>query len=86
MAENNLNKNGRGQKPKANIIKELAPYTTLGIQLVLTIVLGAYIGWLIDDKFETAPIFLIVLTFFGAFAGMVTFIKTVLKRSKKKNK
>ncbi len=74
-------KNKIVNKKKANnVIKELAPYSTLGIQLVLTILLGAYVGWLLDKHFETAPVFLIILTFFGAIAGMVTFIKTVLKK------
>ncbi len=67
---------------KSKIISELAPYSVLGIQLVLTIGLCAWIGWLIDDKYGTEPIFLIILSFFGAIAGMVSFIKTVMKKKK----
>jgi len=70
-------------KSKSNIMRELAPYASLGLQLVITIIIGAYIGWWLDGKYDTSPWFLIALTFFGAFAGMVSFIKTVTKRNKK---
>ncbi|MFH1051572.1 MAG: AtpZ/AtpI family protein [bacterium] len=74
--------NDRVKKPKTNIMMELAPYASLGMQLVITIVIGAYAGWWIDGKYDTEPWFLIVLTFFGAIAGMVNFIRTVTKRKK----
>lgn len=72
------------KKSKPNIMQELAPYASLGLQLVLTIIIGAYIGWWLDGKYNTSPWFLITLTFFGAFAGMFSFIRTVTKRNKNK--
>jgi len=54
----------------------------MGIQLVLTISLGAYAGWLLDEYYKTEPVFLIILTFLGAIAGMVTLIRTALKKKK----
>lgn len=68
---------------KSNIMMEIAPYASLGLQMVITIVICAYIGWWIDGKNGTSPWFLIVLTFFGAVAGMVTFLRTVMTRNKK---
>jgi F0F1-type ATP synthase assembly protein I len=64
-------------------MRELAPYASLGMQLVLTIVIFTYIGWWIDGKYDTSPWWLIILTFFGAVAGMVTFLRTVITRNKK---
>jgi ATP synthase protein I len=84
MEENNINEGGKPKKARANIIKELAPYSTLGIQLVLTILLGAWVGWMLDGRFNTKPIFLIILTFLGAIAGMVSFIKTAVKKGIKR--
>ena len=75
-------KNEERRTAKASIMRELAPYASLGTQMVLTILVGAYIGWWLDGKYDTGPWFLIILTFFGAFAGMVTFIRTVTKRKK----
>jgi len=80
--ENNLKSFYQKKSSKNNILQELAPYASLGIQLVITIVIGAYIGWWLDGRYDTSPWFLIILTFFGAIAGMVNFIKTATKRKK----
>jgi F0F1-type ATP synthase assembly protein I len=37
-----------------------------------------------DDYFQTEPVFLIIMTFLGAIAGMVTLIRTALKKKKVK--
>jgi ATP synthase protein I len=66
---------------KINVMQELAPYASLGLQLVITIIIFAYAGWWIDGKFDTRPWFLIILTFLGAIAGMVTFIRTVTRKN-----
>lgn len=77
-------KNNKNEVRSRNykIINELAPYTTLGIQIVLTISFCVWIGWIIDNKYGTEPIFLIILSFCGAIAAMVNFIKTVMKKKK----
>ena len=74
------------KQSKPNIMQELAPYASLGLQLVITIVIGAYLGWWLDGRYDTSPWFLIILTFLGAIAGMVTFIRTVTRRNKKNKK
>lgn len=71
------------KKVKSNIMQELAPYASLGLQMVITIVIFAYIGWWIDGKYGTSPWLLIVLTFFGAVAGMVSFLRTVTSKNRK---
>lgn len=72
------------KRAKSNIIKELAPYSSLGLQMVMTIFICAYLGWWLDGKLDTQPWLLIILTFFGAVAGMITFLKTVMTRNKKR--
>lgn len=66
------------------ILNELAPYLNLGWQLVISICLMALLGWWLDGKFNTKPVLIIICTLFGAFAGMYSFIKTVMKIDKKK--
>ena len=65
-------------------LKELMRYSHIGIQLAATVAVATYIGWWLDEKFETKPVLFIVFTFFGITAGMVSFIRTVLNSSKKK--
>ncbi len=79
---NKKNRKVAKNQSKVNVMQELAPYASLGLQLVITILVGAYAGWWIDGKYDTSPIFLIILTFLGATVGMVTFIKTAVKRKK----
>lgn len=65
---------------------QIGPYLGLGTQLAATIVLMFFLGYWLDTKFETKPIFIIALTFFGGFAGIYNFIKTVISLGEKKKK
>jgi len=59
--------------------KDVGPYVGLGLQLAVTVTLMVFIGIWLDGKYETKPILTIVFAFLGVFAGMYTFIKSVLK-------
>ncbi len=63
---------------------EVGPYLGLGTQLAATIVLMFFLGRWLDAQFETHPALTIVFSFFGGFAGVYNFIKTVLNMNKKK--
>lgn len=64
--------------------KDVGPYLGLGTQLAATIVIMFFAGWWLDKEFETTPLFIISFSFFGGFAGIYNFIKTVLQLNKKK--
>ena len=72
------------QKKMVETFREVGPYLGLGTQLAATIVLMLFIGIWLDGKFETSPILTIICTFFGGFAGIYNFIRTVLKLNEKK--
>jgi ATP synthase protein I len=59
--------------------KDIGPYVGLGLQLAVTVTVMVFIGIWLDGQFETKPVLTIVCAFFGVFAGMYTFIKSVLK-------
>jgi ATP synthase protein I len=59
--------------------KDVGPYVGLGLQLAVTVTVMVFIGIWLDGQFETKPVLTIVCAFFGVFAGMYTFIKSVLK-------
>jgi len=59
--------------------KDVGPYVGLGFQLAVTVTVMVFIGIWLDGQFETKPVLTIVCAFFGVFAGMYTFIKSVLK-------
>ncbi len=64
-------------------IRGLAPYLGLGTQLAATMVLMFFVGWWLDEKFESLPLFTLVFSLLGAGAGLYNFIKTVLELNKK---
>ncbi|MCW8811835.1 MAG: AtpZ/AtpI family protein [Ignavibacteriaceae bacterium] len=62
-----------------NFYKEIGPYLGLGLQLAVTVTIMVFIGVWLDGKFNTDPVLTIIFSFLGVFAGLYTFIKSVLK-------
>lgn len=65
------------------IYKDVGPYLGLGTQLAATIVLMFFLGRWLDSEFNTQPLFILVFSFLGGFAGIYNFIKAVLDINKK---
>ncbi|MEM0503824.1 MAG: AtpZ/AtpI family protein [Archaeoglobaceae archaeon] len=51
----------------------------LGIDLVVSTLVGGFIGYLIDRNFGTEPVFLIVFVFLGALSGFLNIYRAVKK-------
>ena len=77
--------NNKKQDPK-KIIKDMAPYLTLGFEIVIPVVGCFFIGRWIDGKYETEPWWTLILTVYGFITGFYLFFKTVLKSDNNKNK
>jgi ATP synthase protein I len=50
-------------------IKDLAFFSTIGIAMALSIALGAFIGYYLDRRFATQPIFLYIFLGLGIAAA-----------------
>ena len=74
----------RTSRKIADSYKDAGPYLGLGTQLAATIVLMFFLGKWLDEKFELFPVLTILLSFFGGFAGIYNFIKSVLNMNEKK--
>ena len=70
-------------KKFAESYKTYGPYLGLGTQLAATVILMFFLGRWIDYQIKTFPVFLILFSLIGAFAGIYNFINTVLKLNKK---
>lgn len=66
-------------KGARNFYKEAGPYIGLGLQLAVSVTVMVFVGIWLDEQFATQPVLTIFCAFFGIFAGMYTFIKSVLK-------
>ncbi len=67
----------------AKTYSDVGPYLGLGTQLAATIILMFFLGKWLDEKFEIFPALTIGLSFFGGFAGIYNFIKSVLNLNEK---
>ncbi len=63
-------------------VKDLAYYSSLGLQVALSIFIGLFFGIWLDGKWGTQPVFTLVFLAFGIAAGFKN-IWLALKKSRK---
>lgn len=76
MKENKSRKDGKGRG-----YIEYTIVAMVGTQLVVSIFIGFGVGYWLDGKFDTRPVFMLLLTFLGVAAGFINVYK-VLKKAK----
>jgi len=76
---------GDDKRKKIFAVKGVGPYLGLGTQLAITMVAMFFIGYWLDIKLDTSPVFIIIFSLLGGFTAIYNFIKTVLELGKKKN-
>ena len=54
---------------KGKLIRQIAAYSTLGLEMGLSVAVGAGIGYYLDKWLKTEPWFLIIFLVFGVIAG-----------------
>ena len=67
---------------KAKLIQQIASYSTLGLEMGLSVALGVGIGYYLDKWLNTEPWLLIVFFFLGVIAGFRSLYRA-LKRLQK---
>lgn len=78
-SDNNHSKDEKltpAQKQAASFSRQLALATELPFILVGAIVVGGFLGFLLDRWLHTKPVFMLILGFLGFFAGL----RDVLRR------
>ena len=71
---------------KKEIYKSISPFLNLGLQLAITIGIFVFAGWWIDVKFDTSPLWILILSFIGIFGSLYSFIRKAIDIDKKTNK
>lgn len=72
---------------KRDITRIILAYSTIGIQLAITILVFLYGGFLLDKHFNSSPVFVVIGTIIGMGAGFYNLMKSLseldrlLKRS-----
>jgi ATP synthase protein I len=73
---------GEGKK---EVIKQIAYYSTLGLEMGLAVAVGVGIGYYLDKWLGTTPWLLILFLFFGIVAGFRSLYRA-LKRLEREDK
>ena len=72
----------RGEESSDQILRQVAPYLTLGIQLAAGMVVFFLIGWWLDTRYDSSPKFKLIGLGIGAVGGLIKFLKSVVELGK----
>jgi F0F1-type ATP synthase assembly protein I len=64
------------KKPLSETVRTLGALSTVGFSFVLAIVLGAWLGWLLDKRLGTTPWLFFVGFAMGLAAGVLNVYRT----------
>jgi ATP synthase protein I len=70
---------------KAKLIKQIASYSTLGLEMGLSVAVGAVVGYYLDTWLKTEPWLLIVFVILGIIAGFRSLYRA-MKRLEREQK
>ncbi|MCX8110409.1 MAG: AtpZ/AtpI family protein [Syntrophorhabdaceae bacterium] len=73
---------------KRDTFKSLIDYSSLGLEMGLSVAIGIVIGYFLDRFFKTYPYLTIIFTFFGigaAFKTIIILIKKMQKEDERNN-
>ncbi len=67
---------------RATAIKKLYLLSSVGIQLVVSILIGLAFGKWLDGKFDTTPALMLLFMFLGVCAGFLNVYRMAVKEGK----
>lgn len=70
---------------KAKLIKQVASYSTLGLEMGLSVAVGAVVGMYLDKWLKTEPWLLIVFLLFGVVAGFRSLYRAAKRMQKEES-
>ena len=76
----------KDQKKKAEAFAEIGPYSSLGIQFAVTILLFLAGGWWLDGQLATTPLFILLGTLLGTVAGFYKLYRTLMDLEEKRKR
>ncbi len=72
-----------GSQAPGQTYRVIAPYLTLGLQLAAAVIFFFLIGWWLDSRYDTAPLFMLCGIVVGFVGGMIKFLKSVAELIRK---
>jgi len=72
-------------RPPVNVMRQLAPLATLGVELATAVLLGGAIGWFVDGATGMKPVWTIAGFMLGIAAAIVQFTRTVQRLTRERH-
>lgn len=69
---------------KKAVANSIGRYIDLGLQFAIAIGLGVALGWYLDSKLKTTPLFLVLGILLGATSGFLNIYRAVYPPKQKK--
>jgi F0F1-type ATP synthase assembly protein I len=69
-----------------SILKYLALISQIGLLMAIPIFMSIFMGYWLDNKFGTSPLFLIIFILVGVYAAFRNLFVTVLKKTEQGKK
>ena len=76
----------KSDKKVAGAYSEIGLYASLGIQFAVTILLFLAVGWWLDGRLGTTPLFTLLGTLFGAVGGFYKLYRTLMVLDEKRKR
>ena len=73
------------KKPKPSGSSLLGVAFKMSTELVAAVLIGTFIGFILDSWFDTKPILILIFFLFGAIAGIVNVIKAAKRMQKNRD-
>ena len=74
------------REKQGEIWAQVGFYTSLGFIIPGAVVLASVLGWFVDQKIGTTPVFAIVMAFVGLAAGIWETVRILTQREKREGR
>lgn len=81
-----LTDKNKERRERSKDLQSIAPVLSSSWQLVITIILGAVVGYYLDEWNNTAPRYLIIMLIAFTVLAFYNFLRTVIRLSKAMDK
>ncbi|GIV53958.1 MAG: hypothetical protein KatS3mg039_0476 [Candidatus Kapaibacterium sp.] len=79
-----MTRSQQSQPAPSTVLRQLAPFATLGVELAVTVLAGGAIGWFLDNASDTKPLWTVVGFIVGVVAAIVQFTRTVQRLTRER--
>lgn len=67
------------------LLRDIGTFADLGFRFALAVAVGSFVGYWVDEKLNTSPLFIVIGVLLGATSGFLTLYRAVYSDTKSKD-